>query len=75
VCWAFLPNEKQATIARVMPAFQTAVVELDPEFTCSALVIDNCAAEQQGNGSCFCTSAIYSTFWNALLPCFIISKI
>jgi hypothetical protein len=46
VCWAFLPNEKEATIARVLRAFKTALVELEPEFKCSAFVTDDCAAEQ-----------------------------
>jgi hypothetical protein len=29
VCWAFLPNEKEATIAGVLRAFKTELVELD----------------------------------------------
>jgi hypothetical protein len=46
VCWAFLPNEKEATIARVLRAFKTALVELDPELKCSAFVTYDCADEQ-----------------------------
>jgi hypothetical protein len=46
MCWAFFSNEKEATVARVLRALQTALAELEPEFTCSAFVKDDCAAEQ-----------------------------
>jgi hypothetical protein len=46
VCWAFLPNKKEATSTRVLSACKTELVELDPEVTCSAFVTDDCAVEQ-----------------------------
>lgn len=46
VCWAFLPNEQEATIKRVLDVFRSALLAVEPSFTCSAFLTDDCSAEQ-----------------------------
>jgi hypothetical protein len=47
VCWAFIPNEHEVTIKRVLTTFHSALVAVAPDFWCSSFLTDDSASQNK----------------------------